>query len=88
MLKKVVELNSALLKRCVAGLSLLNNKTRRWLHSAKHSEINQRLLARLQNIESQQTYTVYIARLLCYSLRVLQSYEDCERLEVAEVGSQ
>jgi hypothetical protein len=29
-----------------------------------------------------------MARLLCYSLRVLQSCEDCERSEVAEVGSQ
>ena len=29
-----------------------------------------------------------MARLLCYSLRVLQSCEYCERSEVAEVGSQ
>jgi hypothetical protein len=88
MLKKAVELNSALLERCVAGLSSLDNKTRRWLRSAKHSEIDQRLLARLQNTESQQIYAVYMVQLLCYSLRVLQSCEDCERLEVAEVGSQ
>ena len=86
-LKKVVELNSALLERCVAGLSSLDNETRRWLRSAKHSEIDQRPLARLQNTESQQTYAVYMARLLCYSLRVLQSCENCERLEVAEAGS-
>jgi hypothetical protein len=32
-------------------------------------------------VESQQTYAVYMARLLCYSLRVLQSCEDSERLE-------
>ena len=29
-----------------------------------------------------------MARLLCYSLRVLQSCKDCEGLEVAEAGSQ
>jgi hypothetical protein len=32
-------------------------------------------------VESQQTYAVYMVRLLCYSLRVLQSYEDSEMLE-------
>ena len=72
-MKKAVELNSALLERCVAGLSSLDNETQRWLCSAKHSEIDQRPLARLQNTESQQAYAVYMARLLCYSLRVLQS---------------
>jgi hypothetical protein len=86
-LKKAVELNSALLERCVAGLSSLDNETRRWLCSAKHSEIDQRPLARLQNTESQQTYAVYMARLLCYSLRVLQSYENCKSLGEVEVGS-
>jgi hypothetical protein len=88
MLKKAVELNSALLERYVAGLSSLDNETRRWLRSAKHSEIDQRPLARLQNTESQQTYAVYIARLLCYSLRVLQSCENCESSEEVEAGSQ
>jgi sugar-specific transcriptional regulator TrmB len=39
-LKKAVELNSTLLERCVAGLLSLDNETRRWLHSAKHSEID------------------------------------------------
>jgi hypothetical protein len=42
----------------------------------------------LQNIESQQTYGVYIVQLLCYSLRVLQSYENCESSEEVEAGSQ
>jgi superfamily II DNA helicase RecQ len=80
-LHEAVKLNSALIEKCVAGLSSLDNETRRWLKSAKHSEIDQRPLARLQNVESQQTYAVYMARLLCYSLRVLQSCEDSERLE-------
>jgi len=82
-LRKAVELNSALIERCVRGLSSLDNETRRWLRSAKHSEIDQRPLARLQNVESQQTYAVYMARLLCYSLRVLQSCEDTGRSEEA-----
>jgi hypothetical protein len=81
MLLEAVKLNSTLIERCVAGLSSLDNETRRWLRSAKHSEIDQRPLARLQNVESQQTYAVYMARLLCYSLRVFQSCEDSERLE-------
>jgi hypothetical protein len=42
-----VKLNSALIEKCVAGLSSLDNETRRWLKSAKHSEIDQRPLARL-----------------------------------------
>ena len=81
MLHEAVKLNSALIEKCVTGLLSLDNKTRRWLRSAKHSEIDQRPLARLQNVESQQIYAVYMARLLCYSLRVLQSCEDSERLE-------
>ncbi|TLD04190.1 hypothetical protein E2P81_ATG10544, partial [Venturia nashicola] len=76
-----VKLNGTLIEKCVGGLGSLDNETRRWLRSAKHSEIDQRPLARLQNSESQQTYAVYMARLLCYSLRVLQSCEDSERLE-------
>jgi hypothetical protein len=75
-----VKLNSFLIEKCVRGLASLDNETRRWLRSAKHSEIDQRPLARLQNVESQQTYAVYMARLLCYSLRVLQSCEDSEKL--------
>jgi hypothetical protein len=75
-----VKLNGFLIEKCVRGLASLDNETRRWLRSAKHSEIDQRPLARLQNVESQQTYAVYMARLLCYSLRVLQSCEDSEKL--------
>ncbi|KAL1581812.1 hypothetical protein WHR41_09647 [Cladosporium halotolerans] len=85
-LQKAVDLNSALIKKCVAGLSSLDNGTRRWVRSAKHSEIDQRPLSRLQNVESQQTYAVYMARLLCYSLKVLQSCDDSERLCESEGG--
>lgn len=85
-LRKAVVLNAALIEKCVAGLSSLDNETRRWLRSAKHSEIDQRPLSRLQNVESQQTYAVYMARLLCYSLRVLRSCDDSERLGESEGG--
>jgi len=65
-LHEAVKLNGALIEKCVTGLSSLDNETRRWLRSAKHSEIDQRPLARLQNVESQQTYAVYMARLLSF----------------------
>jgi superfamily II DNA helicase RecQ len=83
-----VKLNGFLIEKCVGGLASLDNETRRWLRSAKHSEIDQRPLARLQNTESQQTYAVYMARLLCYSLRVLQSCEDSERLQGTAEGQE
>jgi superfamily II DNA helicase RecQ len=83
-----VKLNGTLIERCVGGLSSLDNETRRWLRSAKHSEIDQRPLARLQNVESQRTYAVYMARLLCYSLRVLRSCEDSERLRGTADGQE
>ena len=40
-----VKLNGALIEKCVRGLGSLDNETRRWLRSAKHSEIDQRPLA-------------------------------------------
>ena len=73
MLQQAVQINKALIESCVAGLSTLDAEIRRWLRSAKLSEPDQRPFARLQNPESQQTYTGYFSRLLCYSLRVLQS---------------
>lgn len=83
-----VRLNGTLIEKCVRGLGSLDNETRRWLRSEKHSEIDQRPLARLQNTESQRTYAVYMARLLYYSLRVLQSCEDSERLEGTADGQE
>ena len=78
VLQRAVELNVALIEACVAGLKSLDRETRRWLRSAKLSEIDQRPLARLQNPESQQTYSTYFSRLLCYSLRVLHSEAETE----------
>lgn len=87
MLQRVVELNNTLVEQSVTGLSTLDRETRRWIRSAKLSEPDQRPLARLQNASSQQTYVTYMSRFACYSLRVLQSCEDRERLREADEGS-
>ncbi|TKA62305.1 hypothetical protein B0A55_12931 [Friedmanniomyces simplex] len=79
LLQRAVELSNALIEKCVAGLTSLDRGTRRWLRGAKLSEPDQRPLARLQNAESQQTYSTYLARFLCYSLRVLRSCGDDEQ---------
>jgi hypothetical protein len=76
VLQKVVELNISLVERCVSRLSTLDHETRQWLRSVKQAEADVRPLARLQNSDSQQRYTVYTARLLCYCLRVLESVEN------------
>jgi hypothetical protein len=87
MLQRIVELNNTLVEQSVTGLSTLDRETRRWIRSAKLSEPDQRPLARLQNASSQQTYATYMSRFACYSLRVLQSCEDRERLHEADEGS-
>ena len=75
LLRKAVEVNSALTERCVAGLSTLDNEIRRWLRSARQSEPDVRPFARLQNPSGQERYANYFARLICYALRVLESEE-------------
>jgi hypothetical protein len=75
LFRKAVEINSALIERCVGGLSTLDNEIRRWLRSAKQSEPDVRPFARLQNPSSQERYANYFARLICYALRVLESEE-------------
>ena len=72
-LKRAVELNTILTAKCVDGLSTLDRETRRWLRSAKQSELDQRPLARLQNESSQDRYTSYTSRMICYMLRVEES---------------
>jgi superfamily II DNA or RNA helicase len=75
LFRKAVEINSALIERCVGGLSTLDNEIRRWLRSAKQSEPDVRPFARLQNPSGQERYANYFARLICYALRVLESEE-------------
>ncbi|KAK4913693.1 hypothetical protein LTR49_018027 [Elasticomyces elasticus] len=84
LLQRVAELNTTLIEKCVAGLSSLDRETPRWLRSTKLPEPVQRPLARLQNASSQHTYATHMARFVCYSLHVLQSCADSERLREAE----
>lgn len=75
VLQQAVEINKTLIESCVEGLRTLDREVRRWLRSAELSEPDVRPLARLQNPESQRTYVAYMSRLLCYSLRLLQSQQ-------------
>jgi hypothetical protein len=75
VLKQVGALVETLVEDCVAGLSTLPQELRRWLRSVKMSEIDPRPMVRLQNKDSQKRYAAYAKRLVCYSLRVLESVD-------------
>ncbi|RYE97104.1 MAG: hypothetical protein EOO77_39665, partial [Oxalobacteraceae bacterium] len=75
VLKQVGDLVEALVEDCVAGLSTLPQELRRWLRSVKMSETDPRPMGRLQNKDSQKRYAAYVKRLVCYSLRVLDSVD-------------
>jgi hypothetical protein len=75
VLKQVGTLVETLVEDCVAGLSTLPQELRRWLRSVKMSEIDPRPMGRLQNKDSQKRYAAYAKRLVCYSLRVLESVD-------------
>lgn len=70
-MKLAAELTERLVERSVKGLATLPQEIRRWLRSAKQSEVDPRPLARLQNPESQTIYASYMARFVCFYLRVL-----------------
>ena len=74
-LQLAAKLTEQLIENCVKGLSTLPRETRRWLRSAQQSEIDQRPLARLQNPESQAIYANYVARFICYYLRIIREEE-------------
>lgn len=63
----VVELAT---EKSVAGLLSLAHETRRWLECASGEEVDKRLLARLQSLESQHRYAGYMKSFFCYCLRV------------------
>jgi hypothetical protein len=65
------ELIERLIEKSVRGLSTLPQETRRWLRSVKQAEVDPRLLARLQNPESQATYAGYMVRFVCFYLRII-----------------
>jgi hypothetical protein len=69
------ELTERLVERSVKGLDTLPQEIRRWLRSAKQSEIDPRPLARLQNPENQTVYASYVVRFVCFYLRVLTDEE-------------
>ncbi|THW78325.1 hypothetical protein D6D18_09660, partial [Aureobasidium pullulans] len=75
-LQHVSRLVDLLVEKCVAGLSPLDQETRRWLRSAKMSEVDVRPLARLQNPDSQLRYASYWKRFICYILRIMQSHDE------------
>lgn len=74
-LKLAAQLAEGLIERSVKGLATLRQELRRWLRSAKQSEMDVRPLGRLQNPESQAVYASYIVRFVCFYLRVLGDEE-------------
>jgi superfamily II DNA helicase RecQ len=74
-LKLAAQLTEGLIERSVKGLATLPQELRRWLRSAKQSEIDVRPLGRLQNPESQAVYASYMVRFVCFYLRVLGDEE-------------
>jgi hypothetical protein len=70
-LQAAAQLTEQLIESCVKGLATLPQETRRWLRSARQTEVDQRPLARLQNPESQATYASYMVRFVCFYLRVI-----------------
>jgi hypothetical protein len=88
VLKQIGSLVDLLVEKCVAGLSTLPQEVRRWLKSVKMSETDQRPMARLQNRESQARYSGYVKRLVCYSLRVLQSVDGIDGIEVIGINGE
>jgi hypothetical protein len=54
-LKLAAELTDRLIERSVKGLSTLARETRRWLRSARQTEVDPRPLTRLQNPEKHQS---------------------------------
>ncbi|KAH6619076.1 hypothetical protein C7974DRAFT_342236, partial [Boeremia exigua] len=74
-LQAAAQLTEQLIEKCVRGLATLPQETRRWLRSARQTDIDQRPLARLQNPESQATYAGYMVRFVCFYLRIIADEE-------------
>jgi hypothetical protein len=93
-LQTVAELTEKLIEQSVKGLATLPRETRRWLRSAKLTEVDQRPLARLQNPESQATYAGYMIRFVCFYLRIIADEERrvdeflSQRSQVADSGDE
>jgi superfamily II DNA helicase RecQ len=74
-LRLAAELTEKLIEQSVRGLATLPDETRRWLKSAKQTEVDVRPLARMQNPESQATYAGYMVRFVCFYLRIIADEE-------------
>jgi hypothetical protein len=74
-LQAAAKLTKLLVERSFKGLSTLARETRRWLRSAKRQEVDQQLIVRLQNPESQARYVSYIVKFVCYALRFVADAE-------------
>ena len=70
LLQGAVDVVDKAIEQAVTSLSTLRLESRRWLRSAKAEEADARLMARLQNPESQKRYASYMKRFICYVLRV------------------
>ena len=74
-IRLAAELTERLIERSVKGLATLPQELRRWLRSAKQSEVDPRPMGRLQNPQSQAVYASYVAKFVCFYLRVLADEE-------------
>jgi hypothetical protein len=74
-IKLAAELTEQLVERSVKGLATLPQEVRRWLRSARQSEVDTRPMARLQNPESQTVYASYMVRFVCFYLRIIENDE-------------
>lgn len=70
VLIEVVRLLNEVWNAAVAGLSTLDQETRRWLRSAKASDPDVRPIGRLQTVDALERYAGYLRRFLCYIMRL------------------
>ncbi|THZ70555.1 hypothetical protein D6C84_10424 [Aureobasidium pullulans] len=76
-----------MVERGVLGLNSMPEGLRRWLRSVEMHKPDVRPLARLQNSESQERYTRYWIRMICYCLRVWSTRDDNNEAADGEVDS-
>ncbi|CAD0011788.1 unnamed protein product [Aureobasidium pullulans] len=84
-LLKVAAVIKKMVERGVSGLNSMPEGLRRWLRSAEMHKPDVRPLARLQNSESQERYTGYWIRMICYCLRVWSTRDDNNEAADGEV---
>jgi hypothetical protein len=70
LLKEAVRIMNLVFKQALVGLGTLDLETRRWLRSPKRTEPDVRPMSRLQESDSQDRYTGYWQRFICYYIRV------------------